>query len=204
MSLSLHGKRNNREKSRRSVIRMHMLIYVLVNASDVDEALELAECAADALCGDGPKPFDYRVNFKEDGQGVAGKDRFGALPYALQVDTERFPCEDKTGLEQINRAMEGNRKAFLDHIKTLREMLAAYTDEELFGGDVFAKARCSDSPMYFRYYCASLGQFQGPNIRLYDQVGTGIRTPRDLEDIMSYRFHWGDKPLWAVPFDVHY
>lgn len=180
---------------------MHMIVRVLVNAEDADEALEAAKYVMDDLVGD-DRPFDYWTDFVEEKSMVSGVSRWGERPYAQRVHTEKHPFYIMDGRKQVYGAMETNRNAFMYDLKIVREMLSKYTDDQLFEEAKVDGVDYVDSPGFFRHRCHCLGQYQGSQVWLYDSDGSGIRTPRELASILNHEYN--DGPLWMVPFDVHY
>src|SRR6056297_2206114 len=79
-------------RQRFEVFKMHMVIYALVEASTHDDALATGKTVFDRLVGADPHAgavFDYYVTFDEEDTTVAGKARWGELPVAAPVDSER-------------------------------------------------------------------------------------------------------------------
>lgn len=188
-----------------------MVIRVLVFAEDEEEALDEAKGVYENLCGE-DCPFDYYTTFDEDGYGVSGKDRWGEMPPAVKVCgdlgspkcdqcSERFKCYTTQMNEMIEEAMQKTKQEFLEHLGYIKKYLTTHNDDQLFEEDDF------------KYHCHSAGQYQGPNVWLYDQDGEGIRDHEHLRNVLS---KWAcnnegepspdykDKNVYIVPADVHY
>lgn len=208
---------------------MHMLIRILVFAKDSESALNAAHEVVHEKMGNTSTggPFDYYVDFTEDGLIITGKDRWGPIPPVLQVSTTRFPTDDKRGLEMANSAMENNRRVFKESIALIRHHIANYTDDQLFdevegkGWIEIEGVKLFDDPGRFRVCCGSAyGDVKGTAC-LYDFRGFTISSPNILQRILNDSDsnpwymdesegqdpNWGphiwNQPLWIVPFDAH-
>jgi len=79
-------------RRRFEVFEMHMVIYALVEVSTEDEALSTGKAVFERLVGADPHAcavFDYFVTFDDEDTTVAGKARWGDLPIAAAVDSEK-------------------------------------------------------------------------------------------------------------------
>jgi len=200
---------------------MHMVIRVLVYAEDAEEAMGIARGVADELC-ENQEPFDYWTDFMEEGGVVAGKDRRGEILAVQQVYTRRHKCESRAGLKFVMDGMKAIKREFNQNLKTVRAYLTTYGDEELFKEKKRKSTNLDqveidanelsivNNVSMFRYYCHCLGQYRGSEIWLYDQEGSGLRTPFDLWRVLEHNERSGiadprsDMPLWVIPFDVHF
>lgn len=71
---------------------MHMVIYTLVEASTRDDALATGKTVFDRLVEADPNAgavFDYYVTFNENETTVAGPARWGDLPVAAPVESNK-------------------------------------------------------------------------------------------------------------------
>lgn len=170
---------------------MHMVIRAVVPATTSQEALECARGVFDGLVENG-HPFDYYTMFNEDGTSVSGQGRYGELPAVSDITSTE-------GKELLENGMEANKREFLDHLAKLRKMLV-HTDSELFECDDTLGSL--DGPAWFRYTAHHIGQYVGSSIWLYDQYGSGIRNPKELEEVLHQAEH-EQKRVWIVPADVH-
>lgn len=174
--------------------RMHQLIYGLVYDSTREEALEQAKRDVFRPLVE-EEVFDYFVTFDEDGRGVAGSDRWGALPAAVEAETS-------AGEKLIDHGWEATVREYMRSFQRVEEFMeehdpsAFWTDEEVHRTYLFDFHR--------------IGEFQGMGTFLYDQDGEGIRYEGHLENVRNY---WSDEPsegsfenqeLYVVPADVHF
>jgi hypothetical protein len=213
-------------------MQMRMLIAVMVFAKNSKGAVKAAHDVVNKKLGTKSQggPFDWYVDFgKDDPLGLIHKKRWGPIPSVLQVNTARFPTEDKRGLKMVNSAMEKNRKAFQKSIAHIRYQIEHYTDDELFDEvepkfDLLSERTIlNPNPAWFRSYCANVcGYFPGLRAHLYDFQGHTISSPNRLQQMLndtdSNPYYWDDskgqdpnwgrhiwnQPLWVIPFDVHY
>lgn len=177
---------------------MHMIIRAVVYAASYKEALEKGKVIFKRLTEEGA-PFDYFVTFDEEGSVVSGKGRWGNLP-AVSLVTSRM------GQKLIRNGMKWTKESFIRSLQTLRKVLGEKTDEEIFEDEL-------DDAM-FRYRCYNAGQYEGSEIYLYDNDGSGIRTPKHLEDTLNKwqclyeeqgkKSPYKDLGVYVVPADVHF
>jgi hypothetical protein len=162
---------------------MHQVIYAIVGAQTRDDALGIARGCFDRLVGataESSAEFDYYVTFDEDVR-VAGKARWGELPIVAQLNST-------DGRELLAKGWNATKAEFERNLGEVREALDELNDDEIMNDEDFVRCRCAD-----------LGAYAGPSVYLYDEFGSGIRTPKD--------FVWACKDLdkpWIVPADVHY
>jgi hypothetical protein len=219
------------------VFTMHELIRVMVYAKDAESALNAArEIVSDYLVGPFPEfPFDSAVDFTysavdaggltgemmfaaamtESGipcVGGFGKDRWEDIPPVLQVSTIRFPCDDPRGMEQAKLAMDNTLEEFKENMKHLRDLIAKYTDEELFA----SAEGIGDDPSDLQWHCEKIAWVRNGAF-LYDFLGHPITRISHLQDLVAdpdadHNNEFMDdpemvatmsQPLWIVPFDVH-
>jgi len=57
--------------------------------------------------------------------------------------------------------------------------------------------------MWFRFFCHCLGQYQGSEVWLYNNDGSGIRNTTELKWALNPE-GISKKNIWIVPADVHY
>jgi len=186
---------------------MHMVIKVIVFAEDEEEALSEAQCILDSLCGES-EPFDYYNTFDD----VYATERWGELPKVIRVCAdlgsekceeckERFRCYTTQMNGMLEEAMQQTKQEFFEHLGMIKKFLTTHDDDQLFeDGD-------------FKYHCHSAGQYQGPNVWLYDQDGEGIRDSEHLKNVLSkWACNNGGQPIpelankntYVIPADVHY
>ena len=172
---------------------MHMIIQVILPASNKEEALDMAKPVFDGITGEG-KPFDYYQTFDEPGTVVSGKGRYGAVPAVLKVST-------KAGMKMVNQGFAATRGEFLHNIARIRKSLIKYTDEQLFGEGEITNTDLDLTLARHNMYNA--GKYDGSSVWQYDQWGSGIRTPRELKSAMNVELKKGES-LYVVPADVHF
>jgi len=186
-----------------------MVIRALVYAHDEDEALDKAKAIFDDLYADGHL-FDYYRTFDMDGRGIAGRDRWGELPVVVRADSPE-------GQRLIQEGMEFTRRELFENLDRVRRGLAVLTNDDIWN-DVDKREEdradfelCADMLRHFMY---EVGQYVGYTIWLYDNDGTGIRTPGQLQDVLTkYRClyedvgrpnPYADMDIFIVPADVHH
>ncbi|WP_158057946.1 hypothetical protein [Halorussus halophilus] len=160
---------------------MHLVIYALVDASTEDEALAAGKSAFTHLVGTGYAPFDYYVTFDQEGTTVAGKARWGDLPTAAKLDSP-------AGKELLEEAWTATEREFERNLEKIKDGLADHDDEEIM----------QDTDLV-RYACYALGAYRGSSVRMYTEVGDGIRDAVHLENVVERL-----ETPWIVPADVHY
>lgn len=173
---------------------MHQLIHGLVYADSSEEALETAR-------HDVFEPlvrrsvYDYVVTFDQDGRGVSGADRWGSLPPAVSVETDR-------GEELVDRGWEATTDSYQRSFDRVEEFLSTHDPQNFW----------EEQEIHMEYALdfQRIGQFEGPATFLYDQDGVGIRNRGHLESVRNYWTDLGDSEpyenleLYVVPADVHY
>lgn len=165
---------------------MHMLLRILVPGVDEDDALGAATSALDTLTGIGEYAsmvFDYYTTFDDDSSPSSGPNRFGEYPAAMSL-------RSKQGREFLDEGMQAQVSEFKQAMFRIRKNLASLSDEAIM-----------DNVEQSRYDFYRVGQFEGPEIYVYDQWGAGIRSPGDLAEQIERE---GAENLWVVPADVHH
>lgn len=160
---------------------MHMIIYALVEASTTDEALAAGRTVFNRLTGIDGTAFDYYVTFDDESTSVAGRARWGERPIAAPLDSQQ-------GQELLERGWETTTTEFHRYLDQVKTALDELTDEQIMRNE----ARV-------RFAFRQLGAREGPVIILYDQYGSGIRNPDELDRIQKEC-----EDLWIVPADVHF
>jgi hypothetical protein len=164
---------------------MHQIIHAIVDGQSRDDALGAARRSVfDRLVGatvESSAKFDYYVTFDEEGTHIAGKDRWGELPIAARLDSDK-------GCELLQRGWNSTKEEFESNLTEVRDTLSSLSDEEIMNNNDL-----------IRHRCRNLGAHAGPPVYLYDSSGHGIRT---FEDFV-WAYEDLDKP-WIVPADVHY
>ena len=163
---------------------MHMVIYTLVEASTRDDALATGKTVFDRLVGAVPHAgavFDYYVTFDEGETTVAGSARWGDLPVAASVESDK-------GEELLERGWEATKEEFQRNLDRVKEALEERSDEEIMRDENLA-----------RHAFHQVGAYDGPSIFLYDEHGSGIRNRGQLDRILDE-----SDDLWIVPADVHF
>ena len=176
---------------------MHMVISAIVYAPDEESAFDKAREVFERLCGENGQPFDYFSTFESAGSPMSGRGRWGSVVPIARADS-------KEGKRLIEEGMDATKIDFMRNLSEVRKALEGRSDEELF--------RKNDD--MWRYYAHGLGEYTGSNIWLYDNDGSGIRTPNNLESVLSkYRSIYEDEGkenphrdelVWVVPADVHF
>lgn len=166
---------------------MHMLIRVLTPGRDSDDALAHAKAALDHLIGIGEYAapvFDYYKTLDEDTARYRDHPRYGGIPPVLPFDSEK-------GRQLLEDGMDYQVEEFTETFETVKTQFDSLDVEDIMA-DVDGA----------RYHCYKLGRYAGSSVFVYDEHGTGIRSPAALERrIDDYDDH---STLWVVPADVHY
>ncbi len=190
---------------------MHQIIRIICYAISPEEAREKAETILNEnLVGEDGQPFDYGTFFDEE-SSVSGKSRWGNLPAVVLANS-------KEGKKLIDEGMKATKDSFMESIKQVREMISFYSDEELFEGEVkdtkkkiiisLEDNKSSKAEQYlslFKHFCYCLGQYEGTNIFLYDNYGSGIRDTKHLKNVLN---KWNNTDyqklgVFIIPIDVH-
>ena len=168
---------------------MHMVIRAIVYAKDKEEALENAEHIFGKLVGTS-RPFDYYTMFRDgdDKYGVSGRSRWKDIPAVAKATSKEGTSLIENGMKYTVDAFNGA----LDQIK------GYIRDDD------------TENSM-FRYYCYVIGQYEGPDVFLYDQDGEGIRDRKHLENVLnkwagasiSSSKEYEKLKIFVVPADVH-
>ena len=198
---------------------MHMVICCLVYAPNKEEALTKAKGVLDRLCGEHDEPFDCYTTFDNEGSPVSGKGRWGNLPAVVRADSPE-------GKKFIDEGMKATRDEFMENMRRIRRGLDNMTDDDLFSEELVSHdARAKKvfdpkpdafdyNPRMIKHLMHSAGQYVGPEIFLYDNDGSGIRSPKHLKDVLNkwptlYDGSGKENPYkffhtWVIPADVHY
>jgi hypothetical protein len=177
---------------------MHTVIYALVPAKNQKEALSKADGVFERLTGDN-RPFDYHQMFDTEGTSVSGKGRWGNIPAARKVSSA-------AGTKMLQEAWGYTQQEFNDNLDHIRNAMK-YTNAEIMNECPTGVARGQDNPlMLVRHRLYNCGQYEGSNIWLYDSDGSGIRTQRELDNVINNYGHPlpDGEELWIVPADVHF
>jgi hypothetical protein len=179
-------------------------IAILVNASDAESALKMAEEATKKI-----KDFEHcsyaQTNFEQpDGRIV---------PSVAQVSTPGFPVEDQTGLDILREYLKMISSAFIHDVTELRHELASYGNEDLLNDAQGHSGK-------LRFMCSNLANgSQDDKTFLYeaDYCIGGIRChrvikPKYFEDRLTRKLDGNgmctfglypfNKPFWIVFFQV--
>ena len=157
---------------------MHMLIAVLADVSSKADALSQAEGVAERLCERGT--FDsYAMN----GEGLAGRWR---------TDFEATPVKSDKGQALLQELQEDAKARFLAAIHNLRAVMEGSTDEQWWN---------AEETSGWRVAALRVGEFEGPEVPLYDEDGNGLRTPCEVKDALAGK---PKRERWIVPVDMHY
>lgn len=184
---------------------MHQLIRILVYAKDKEEAATKAnEVMNNRLCGD-DKPFDYGSTFDSD----SATERWGNKEMAYKYDTKRGKKLAEQGIkyhiQEVKRALKEVRRALNkfsdDEIIEEKEIFKNIKEEIV---NELQKDKKAENPLaMIRYYFNIVGKYEGSDIYLYDEDGSGLRNFSDLKRITDeLKNEKGD--LWVVPADVHF
>jgi hypothetical protein len=205
---------------------MHQVIRAIIYAPDRESAVERAKKVFDDLCE--AHTFDYYQMFgtEDDTSPVCGTQRWGKRPTIALVDSPE-------GKQLIADGMAFTKQEFMNHIYQVRKWIETHTDEELYEGidddcticDILKaqdKGKLYPTPHIFMGHSMFkpvanwMGAYDGSNVFLYDNEGSGIRTPDDLESVLTkYRciYEEGNPPkpnpykddlIWVCPADVHH
>lgn len=174
---------------------MHMVIRAIVYAPDEESAMDKAKEIFDRLCGENGQPFDYYSLFEGAGSPMSGRGRWGSIVPIARADS-------KEGKYLIKDGMAATKREFMRALAEIKKGIEKYSDEELFS------KRCD----MWRYYAHNAGQYDGTSIWLYNDDGSGIRTPQDLENVLNkYESIYKNEPnphadehVWIIPADVHH
>ena len=183
---------------------MHQLIKIIVYAKNEEDAVLNTENILDRICGDG-KAFDYGSVLDEDGEKSWGVEKVSL-------------ANSKEGKRLIDEGMKDTKEDFMENIKAIRKLIEKYSDDEIFEEEEDLSKRDLRKAILdklenkkqeynaWRYYFYKLGQYEGSNIYLYDNDGSGIRNFKHLKDVLN---KWGSKDyqdleIFVVCCDVHH
>lgn len=170
---------------------MHFLIGVLVYAENAEDAVSKAEGVFEGMCSD-QGPFDYATVL----------DLSPSRHFEIREDKRTVLASSEDGKWMIARLMKATKSEFLRHLKIVRTFLNKNKkDEQIYLGK--GKSGAWDVGM-FRYFCQCVGRDAGPGIHLYDEDGSGILNPEDLDlEAMTKREKTEKTKLWVVTADAH-
>ena len=187
---------------------MHQIIRIICYAISPEEARERAENILNNNLVGEDNPFDYGTFFDNNTARGSGKARWGNITSVCLADS-------KEGKKLITEGMKITKDEFIENNKKIKEMINYYSDEELFEEEVIDtkkkileslenKKNTSNLDM-FRYYCHCLGEYEGTNVYLYDNDGSGIRSNKNLKNVLN---KWGadeykNLKVFILPIDVH-
>lgn len=168
---------------------IHQLIRCIVNAEDKQTAIAQARSNLEKLTSN-EEPYDYFVTFEEDEptSGVAGSDRFGDFPAAVEADSEK-------GQELVEEGWESQKEAYENALEKVEDFFES-----------------TDNPMeivetthegLIRHQMMKLGRYRGYPIFFYDHYGSGLTTREDLDSALEAPNSENQK-IWIVPADVHF
>ena len=168
---------------------MHTVIYALVTVPDQvedseDEAFKQANLVFDQLVGVGmynDVVFHYYDTFESNTSAVSGSARWGELPAVSPIDSEK-------GARLLYNGWKATLDSFENTLSDVRKQLDAFSDEEIMA-----------DKNYVRFNMRSLGEYEGPDIKLYSGDIGSIRCRKDLDYVLSET-----ENTWIVPADVHY
>lgn len=134
------------------------------------------------------QPYDYFVTFDENGNGVAGKDRWGDLPAAVEKDSEK-------GQELIEEGWQSQKKQYQRALKKLEDYFESSDDPTELIEDTHDDL--------IRHEMHKLGCYKGFPVFFYDNYGAGIQTKKQLDRALESPNH-AEQKVWIVPVDVHF
>jgi len=178
---------------------MHMVIRAVVLAANPNEALDKARTAFEQLT-ENQNPFDYFTMFDEEGSSVSGKGRYGAVKPCLRIAT-------KAGKAMLDEGMAATKEYFLENLARIKAAITRYTPAELFEEAPAVKPDQDALDLtLFKHYCYQVGKYGGGSIWLYDSDGSGIRSLRQLDNVLG---NYGTpipagEEFYIVPADVHF
>jgi len=180
---------------------MHMVIRAIVYAENQEEALDQARNIFDSLCERGS--FDYFTMFNEEGSIVSGKGRWGDLISVAKVTSPE-------GKELIDEGWKATVREFNNSMLEIRRALKYLTDEQIMN-DKTVDIPNEKEFWGMRYHFHCVGQYEGYQIWLYDNDGSGIRDKNHLDNALNKwpelehtAEEYKDLDVWVVPADVHH
>lgn len=174
---------------------MHMTIGAIVYAPDSEEAISKAGSVFDSLT-ENQYPFDYWTYVDKDGE----------------EKEEAYEATSKIGAKEIQNRMKWTKDDFMESLKEVRRIIESHTDEMIWNEEEnpFEPGRND----FFRHLAYEVGQYKGNRIWLYDDDGEGIRTERQLHNVLTkYKCIFEDRgepnpckkdKVWIVIADVHF
>lgn len=160
-------------------------------AENAVDAVSEAEGVFEGLCGD-QGPFDYATVLELS----------PSRHFEVREDKRTVLASSKDGKEMIDRLMGATKKEFLRCLGIVRTFLNKNKkNESIFLG----KGRSGEWDVgMFRYFCRCVGRESGPGIHLYDEDGSGILNPEDLDlEVATKRAKTEKAKLWIVTADAH-
>ena len=168
---------------------IHQLIRLIVYAEDKQTAIAHARSNLQRLTSSG-EPYDYFVTFEEDEptNGVAGKDRFGDLPAAVEADSEK-------GQKLVEEGWESQKKAYEKALEKIKNFFES-TDNTM---DIVETTQDG----LIRHQMMKLGRYRGYPVFFYDHSGSGLTTRDDLDSALEAP-NTENQKIWVVPADIHF
>lgn len=170
---------------------MSQFIDFLVYAKDAETAREKAHVLMDEIAQEDNRHCNSDDDYLcwRDPEGDKRKDA------VLQVRTERYPCDDKRGLERINQAMERARNNFEKNLVRIRYLANKYSDTDLFESEYTyveeteiesngKKVNLSDTPYKFWHYCRDITSDNKSG--LYNIFATAVGNANQLKWILNH------------------
>lgn len=143
--------------------------------------------------------FDWCAFFDEP----AATDAYGHYPLVMGGNT-------KIATMFIEDRWHHQRSEDMEYIAAIREYLQHATDEQAFNNETIILPDGTKNTTMFRHYAYMIGQYQGSEVRLYDQDGEGIRDDKHLKFALNYWEGSAAPPLdrklslFIVPVFAHY
>ena len=158
---------------------MHYLIKLIVSGENKEDALDKAKSFAADL-------VEYNEFDWYDFDGRWGK-------------SEAFAVDSEEGKKLIESGMKDTRNEFDRAIEAVRYMVANFTDEQIYEGDMKYNAPETDG-IYLSRYMFSVADGRGNSTYVYAEGwgSTGIENEKSLKSAMSY-----DDAKWVVAVDFH-
>lgn len=202
---------------------MHQLIRILTTAYDNDDATGVAKGLFEGRHPSLIPPFDYGMTMAEGGRWS------DSMPDVVQ-ETGSIQANSEDGMELIEdgwtsqqKSMKRNWDALVTAIEdrgvTFEQAMndAMIEDVDVEQWNPLGLAQDEDDltstySTHIRYAMHTLGRYEGPNIYLYDEYGSGIRKPSRYEQYIEciengegmYEELGEDLQWFVVPVDVHY
>ena len=186
---------------------MHMVINVLVQGDDKDEALGNAEMILQDLSGEG-KTFDYYSLFVEKGYETCGIGRWGKIGDGAISITKKLMNEiealDISGLESLGDIEEKDSDHEVGKKLLVNSLIWTMNSAREALAEIREKLNSDPEKLLddheFRRACRVLGEYRGYDTWIYTEDYDSIRTKSELIDF----FKENKNKLWIVPADVHF